>query len=494
MRGLTRWAVIGILIISCGNNAVGPESRPPDCGPPGSQLTMFPDSLRLVVGSADNAYLDWGCPGPPANVAVGWTIRDQTIAAFGPANPGAPSPYDPQLIHSLAPGQTFVVVETAGLLDSVLVVVPDTVVMESIAYVAAGGEASCAITDGGTTLCWGAGTGSVLGEPWVDPAIGTCWGSPCSPMPVPRETDLSSVQPMTTHACGLDPFGRASCWGDNYALQLGVPNRGAVYDAVAVGGGKTFTTLTLGRQYTCGLTSDGDAYCWGDNHAGKLGGNQRNGPIGTPELVSGGLKWVSLDAQAETTCGVTDAGHLYCWGSFGTSVRTVAGAETCQVGADKSGPVNEQCAYVPLRMSLDSGTGPDPIFVQTSGSCVLTSEGGVYCLDDARTRYASVDGLGPIASISGGDNHTCGLSAGGAAWCWGSNGDGRLGDGTAEGRSEPVAVTGGHTFTQLAVGSAHTCGLTDVREVWCWGTNHLGQAGTSILSEAWAPVKVHGQD
>ncbi len=37
--------------------------------------------------------------------------------------------------------------------------------------------------------------------------------------------------------------------------------------------------------------------------------------------------------------------------------------------------------------------------------------------------------------------HTCGVTTGGEAYCWGLNSDGQLGDGTGTNRSVPVKVT-----------------------------------------------------
>jgi alpha-tubulin suppressor-like RCC1 family protein len=313
-------------------------------------------------------------------------------------------------------------------------------------------------------------------------------------MPVPRTTDAHSVDVSRTHACSLDAVGSAWCWGDNFAFQLGVPEATSFHDPVAVSGGMAFTTLTLGASHTCGLTSVGAAYCWGDNTAGRLGGDQRGGPISTPELVAGDLTLVSLDARTETTCGATDAGHLYCWGVLNSPNVALAGTETCTNGEGKGGPITVRCSYEPLRMTLDAGLTADSLFVQVSGACALTSLGSVFCFDVARGVYAPVVGLGALASIDGEDGHTCGLTTGGAAWCWGWNDYGQLGDGTTTNHFGPVAVTGGHVFTQIAAGGRHTCGLTLDEDVWCWGDNYVGQAGTSILSDPWVPVKVHGQD
>jgi len=51
---------------------------------------------------------------------------------------------------------------------------------------------------------------------------------------------------------------------------------------------------------------------------------------------------------------------------------------------------------------------------------------------------------GPWTSLSAGGYHTCGLTAGGAAFCWGWNSDGQLGDGRVSYTpgTSPVAVIG----------------------------------------------------
>ena len=42
--------------------------------------------------------------------------------------------------------------------------------------------------------------------------------------------------------------------------------------------------------------------------------------------------------------------------------------------------------------------------------------------------------------VASGDQHACALDPDGAAWCWGYNNQGQLGDGTGESSSAPVAV------------------------------------------------------
>src|SRR4051812_37506396 len=54
--------------------------------------------------------------------------------------------------------------------------------------------------------------------------------------------------------------------------------------------------------------------------------------------------------------------------------------------------------------------------------------------------------------------HTCGVTTGDKAYCWGIGIFGELGDGTFMPRSRPVAVAGALAFRTVSGGNAHTCG------------------------------------
>src|SRR3989449_9469092 len=82
-----------------------------------------------------------------------------------------------------------------------------------------------------------------------------------------------------------------------------------------------------------------------------------------------------------------------------------------------------------------------------------------------------------FARVSAGGAHTCGVTSGGAAYCWGSKGDGELGDGTTADRLSPVPVAGGVSFAAVSAGFAHTCGVTAGGAAYCWGYNGSGGRG-----------------
>jgi alpha-tubulin suppressor-like RCC1 family protein len=77
-----------------------------------------------------------------------------------------------------------------------------------------------------------------------------------------------------------------------------------------------------------------------------------------------------------------------------------------------------------------------------------------------------------------------GLTASGAAWCWGSNQFGNLGLGTqdTEPHSTPVHAASGLTFSVIAPGLRRTCGLTTGGVVQCWGEGQLTPAAFDATS------------
>lgn len=145
---------------------------------------------------------------------------------------------------------------------------------------------------------------------------------------------------------------------------------------------------------------------------------------------------------------------------------------------------------------------------QGDARCQLTTSGAAYCWGDnrrgqigdgttvSRTMPTAVVGGITFASLARGSaDHMCGLTAAGAAYCWGSNSFGELGDGTTTDRSTPVAVAGGNSFTSLAVSLRSTCGVTAAGGVLCWGSmdqSVLGDGSYGTINKAPAAVNTGG--
>jgi len=97
-----------------------------------------------------------------------------------------------------------------------------------------------------------------------------------------------------------------------------------------------------------------------------------------------------------------------------------------------------------------------------------------------------------FTKVSAGYTHTCAIDDEGAAWCWGSNGYGELGDGTKDDARRPVRVKSENAFVEVAAGRSHTCALETSGSVWCWGSNLVGQVGASEKTALDEPVRVDG--
>src|SRR5207245_8362877 len=91
------------------------------------------------------------------------------------------------------------------------------------------------------------------------------------------------------------------------------------------------------------------------------------------------------------------------------------------------------------------------------------------------TPVAVAGGLS-FALITVGVDYACGLTTNGAAYCWGGNSDGQLGNATTTGSATPVPVAGGLTLTSLSAGYLTTCGVTTNGAAYCWGWNEIGRA------------------
>lgn len=354
--------------------------------------------------------------------------------------------------------------------------------------VTAGFRHSCALNAGGRAFCWGRDGAGQLGN-------GSAAANPLVPGPVAGGMAFWTVDAGTEHVCALAADQAAYCWGEGREGQLGTGQPVSADAPVPVAGGMRFSALSAGIRHTCGLSTTGQAWCWGQGDYGQLGtGGWQSAAAPVP--VSGGHTFVAISAGFLHSCGLTGGGTLYCWG----------GGRWGELGTGDTVP-----RFTPVAVpghtfrSVSAGSGY---------TCAQSTDGAAYCwglgssgqLGNASPGVSCAPGMGDGCTLSparvvqpsafsllrAGGNHTCGLVAGGKAYCWGSGASGKLGIGIVQSSPFPEPVSGQRAFADITPSSNHTCAITATYEVFCWGANEAGQLGTGTTEGSLVPAPVAG--
>lgn len=99
-----------------------------------------------------------------------------------------------------------------------------------------------------------------------------------------------------------------------------------------------------------------------------------------------------------------------------------------------------------------------------------------------------------ISQIAAGLGTPVVITASGAAYAWGLNNSGQVGDNSRASRSNPTAVTGSLVFKQVTSGNGISAGIASDGTAYAWGNNGTGQLGNNNLSvlQASNPTAVSG--
>ncbi len=328
-----------------------------------------------------------------------------------------------------------------------------------VSAISAGNSHTCAILSTGAAQCWGNNATGQLGNNSTAES-----NLPVAVVQTPADTSdsdkhtsavlldsgVTAISARGLHTCAIHN-GAAKCWGFNGNGRLGTASSTDTKIPHQVLGeldsDATTSAISAGGQHTCAIHG-GAAFCWGNMLSGRLGNNMvadafsdfpvavllkaavTTDPTEPAKFMDGDVDAI-ISAGESYTCAV----HLekaYCWGYNGSG----------QLGNDTTD--NKSLATL---VSVDSGV---------------------------------------MINISAGLQHTCAIhrtTAGGvnkdAAYCWGSNSHGQLGNGVTRGnQSAPVEVGGelGDLVTDISAGASHTCAVQDGK-AWCWGNNSQGQLG-----------------
>ena len=347
---------------------------------------------------------------------------------------------------------------------------------------ATGDSHTCASLPDKTVRCWGDNTYGQLGTDWAVPRA-------YSPLAVSGVTNATAVTGSDAHTCALLSDSTVSCWGSNVSGQLGNGTTTDSFTPVAVTGlsGVTAITASHAREdsygHTCALITGGTVECWGRNIDGQLGtGNTMDSY--TPVPVTGLSGVTAVQAGGWHNCALLSTGKVWCWGNNAEGEMGIGTTATPQT-------VPVMNPYISNATAIAMGA---------DFSCALLSNGTVWCwgnngqgrLGNGTTTDSywpvQVTGITNAIAITAGRGHACAVLAGGAVQCWGDNSAAMLGNGTITSSYSPVTVTGLSNAVSLSSGSVHTCAKLTDGTVQCWGDNAGAEIGPGSTTNSTTPA------
>ncbi len=199
--------------------------------------------------------------------------------------------------------------------------------------------------------------------------------------------------------------------------------------------------------------------------------------------------WASSDEEVATIDG----------GGLATAIRS--GATIIQATHPATGLFGSADLGVLLASAESFSVGPNT-------ACALTATNQVVCWGPnphGGLGFPSVDWVTPFGpqtiplptsetyqQVSAGQAHACALTTAGDIYCWGSGGNGELGNGNNFDSPDPVLVDrpAGETFTDVSAGEWFTCAATASGQAYCWGWNNRGRLGNGTTNDANIPTPV----
>jgi alpha-tubulin suppressor-like RCC1 family protein len=283
--------------------------------------------------------------------------------------------------------------------------------------------------------CWGSNGYGQLGD-------GSTVASP-APVVASNLSGVAQIAAGNNFSCAVMNDGSSKCWGYNRNGQLGIGNNDdqTLPSALNV---PQMQTIRAGNSFACGLDTLGGMHCWGYGNEGVLGQGNRN-TRNTPQAVSGLPVIQEFAVGQRHVCALTGSGSLYCWGR------------------------NNEGQTGQVRNGNPRVTTPTPVMIAD------------------------------VATVSLGLRHSCVLTTGEGAWCWGYNGSGQLGNDSTATTHIPVRMRSLYNVSGIFAWKFGygTSAIIDRQNgsqgFYSWGQGFWGQIGEGTYNTKKVPMLVDAQ-
>lgn len=271
--------------------------------------------------------------------------------------------------------------------------------------------------------------------------------------------------------CAIAATGETRCWGSPHRGVRGDDctlhrHGGHVCGGVEVAnetsprqvlGVPALRELAGGWDHTCGRSDAGEVWCWGSNDEGQVGRAELDLAL-VPVRVDVPPA-LELHSGANHMCTVSrDTRDLWCWGTY--------------VINDEPDPM-ERDLRAPKRLAT---RGPLPadarLRLTQRGVCILGGDAQLQCWGEIATDADGPVEIAGLDLVSNGaftcvlDRHRQVACYADAAFVGGDDGDGR--------RWRPVSLPTRAPIADLFATHNYACAISEAGEVACWGDTRLG--------------------
>ncbi|WP_158501715.1 MopE-related protein [Vitiosangium sp. GDMCC 1.1324] len=330
----------------------------------------------------------------------------------------------------------------------------------------AGNTHSLVLRTDGSVWAWGQNSFGQLGN-------GTLTLSPV-PLRVTGLPVIKAIAAGRNHSLALGVDGSVWAWGQNASGQLGDGTTTGRLTPVSVTIPGGAVAIAGGLNHSLAIAADGSVYAWGANSDGQLGDGTTNARL-TPVHLSLPATIVAISAGWFHSMALGADGHVWTWG------RNLNG----QIGNGSASSVNQLTPYqvnLALPATAIAAGATHALALLSNQSVVGWGQNTNGQLGNGTTATAQSTPVaaaltGAVKSIATGGNFSLAIDATGAAWGWGQNSWGQLGDGTLTQRTSPVQVQGLSDALAISAGLSHSLALRPGCPFWAWGLNSSGQLG-----------------
>ncbi len=356
--------------------------------------------------------------------------------------------------------------------------------------VAIGAQHACALLSDSSLRCWGDNKFGQIGD-------GT-WESKGDPIHIQgfdHQDPIISISAGSAITCAVISSGKVYCWGSNSLGAVGDGTAYGLYEKpVKIDPLFNVTDIIYLSYYGyCAKYNDGHIGCWGNNERGIIGdGSTEYRSIRTIYHHSNtyfGGSIVDIQSKEFRVCVLIDDGSIWCW-----------------EGERHRGALPEKLPhYGSTRFATSFALGNDFICaVQDDGEVSCSGNGYYGAIGDgnwdSRENPTTTEEFGnnnPAIDISSAGRTLCALTENSEVWCWGRNTGGQLGDGSTDwARNSPGIIPFFDNQDPIvsieSAGYGNFCALLENGDVYCWGSNYDASLGDGTRNESNVPVKVIG--